>query len=172
MSNHKKILALVVIFIFILVSVFVINSVNKDKKANEGAQNVITNQNTEAYANSLTNNTNDNSQKYTAVLSDGSKINISDTFNQSKKYKDIEISNIQFIHKDEKSVLLANVKNVGSTIHESEVVKMTILDENNETIYELKPVIPKVETGETEKMNIIISGAKSVNAKDFKIEAE
>ena len=68
------------------------------------------------------------------------------------------------------SVLLADVKNTGSTTHEAEIVKITILGENGEVITETKPVIGKVEPGETIKLNATIT-ADVVNAKDFKIEA-
>lgn len=110
------------------------------------------------------------SEKYTTNLSDGTKINSSDEFKHTKKYKDIEISNIQFTYQGGNSVLLADAKNTSSIKHESEIVKITILDENNNIIEELFPVIPSIQSGETKQLNIIISGIDSVNAKDFKIE--
>lgn len=110
-----------------------------------------------------------NVEKYVTNLEDGTKINTSKELNNTKKYKEIEISNIQFTYKDGVSVLLADVKNNGSTTSEMQIIKMQILDENNEVIDELAPVMPEIQPGETEQLNVIISGANCVNAKDFKI---
>ena len=115
--------------------------------------------------------TQQNTEKYTTNLVDGTKINNSSEFNKVKKYKDIEISNIQFTYQEGRSVLLADIKNTGSTTHNQEIVKITIIGENNKVIDELEPVIPTMQAGETKQLNVIISGADSVNAKDFKIEA-
>lgn len=109
-------------------------------------------------------------EEYTTNLDDGIKINNSSEFNKNKKYKEIEISNIQFTYQNGKSVLLADLKNTASTKHKSEIVKITILDENDKVIDELEPVLPTMEAGETKQLNITISGGRSVNAKDFKIE--
>ena len=116
--------------------------------------------------------TQQNTEKYTTNLVDGTKINNSSEFNKVKKYKDIEISNIQFTYQEGRSVLLADIKNTGSTTHNQEIVKITIIDENNKIIDELEPVMPTMQAGETKQLNVIISGADSVNAKDFKIEAK
>ena len=111
-----------------------------------------------------------NEEKYTEELADGTKINTSEEFNSTKKYGNLEISNIQYTEKEGMSVLLADVKNTGSTKHEVEVVKITILGENGETITEIKPIIGEIEAGETIKLNASIT-ADVTNAKDFKIEA-
>ena len=84
----------------------------------------------------------------------------------------MEISNIQFTYQEGKSVLLADVKNTSNVRHDSEIVKITIVDENNKIIETLEPLLPAIEAGETKQLNVIISGADSVNAKDFKIEAK
>ena len=111
-----------------------------------------------------------NEDAYAEELDDGTKINTSEEFKTSKTYNKLEISNVQYTEKDGMSVLLADVKNTGSTTHEAEIVKITILGENGEVITETKPVIGKVEPGETIKLNATIT-ADVVNAKDFKIEA-
>ncbi len=110
-----------------------------------------------------------NEEKYTEVLDDGTKINTSEEFNNKKRYKSLEISNIQYTEKDGMSVLLADVKNMGSTKHEIEIVRITILGENGEEITKIKPVIGNIEPGETIKLNASIT-ADVANAKDFKIE--
>lgn len=68
------------------------------------------------------------------------------------------------------TVLLADVTNKGSTTHENEIVKITILGENDEELSTTKPVIGKIEPGETVKINATIT-ADVANAKDFRIES-
>lgn len=156
-SNEKRwiILLVAVIAIAIVLIVVLTGNKGKEKNVNEGQQEEVQ----------------VNEEKYTTELNDGTKINTSEEFNSVKKYNDLEISNMQFTEKDGKSVMLADVKNIGSTTHEVEIVKVTILGENGETITEIKPIIGRVEPGETIKLNASIS-ADVANAKDFKIEAQ
>ena len=97
-------------------------------------------------------------------------MNTSEDFNNTKTYGNLTISNIQYTERNGQSVLLADVTNNGSTRHEVEIVKITILGENNEVITEIKPVIGDIEPGETIKLNASIS-ADVANARDFTIEA-
>ena len=48
--------------------------------------------------------------------------------------------------------------------------KIVLLDENGNTVTELKPAIEKIEPGETAQINSSIS-ADVANVKDFRIEA-
>ena len=157
-KEKKVVFTIIGIMVAILLVVIIVKNVNKEGKLeNVGKENTQISQNVE---------------KYTTNLEDGTKINNSNNFNQTKKYKNIEISNIQFTYKDGNSVLLADVRNTSNVAYESEIVKMTIVDENNKVIDELEPIMPKMEPGETKQLNVIISGADSVNAKDFKIESK
>ncbi len=155
-SNEKRWIVLLIAVVVIAIVLIVVLTGNKGK---EGQIDQGAGQEIEA-----------NEEKYTEELADGTKINTSEEFNSSKKYGNLEISNIQFTEKDGMSVLLADVKNTGNTKHEVEVVKITILGENGETITEIKPIIGEIEPGETIKLNASIT-ADVTNAKDFKIEA-
>lgn len=115
--------------------------------------------------------TSQNKEQYATTIQGGVKINTSSEFNQVKKYNNLEISNIQFTYEDGKSVLIADVKNVGTTLHDSEIVKVTILDANGKALFDSKPVLPRVEPGQTKQLTAYMSG-DIVNAKDFKIEAK
>lgn len=157
MTNKEKKVIFTVVAIMVGILLLVVITKGGNKK--EGGNKNLASTNSES-----------NIEKYTTTLEDGTKINNSSEFNKTKTYKNIEISNIQFTYQSGKSVLLADVKNTASATHESEIVKMTILDENNNVIDELAPIVPKMEAGETKKLNVIISGADSSNAKDFKIE--
>lgn len=111
-----------------------------------------------------------NVEKYTTNLESGTKLNNSEEFNKNKKYKEIEISNIQFTYENERSVLLATIKNTGSTKHKLEIVKLTILGDNNQVIDEIEPLMPELEAGEEGQFNATLTGTDSVNARDFRIE--
>ena len=160
-SKEKKVIfSIVGILVIILLIVILVKTLGKEKEVNGNTAipqtNTIQNQNDE---------------KYTSVLDDGTKINDSQEFNKAKKYKDMQISDIQFTTTGGNSVLLANVKNTGSTTHEPEIVIITVLGDNNEVITTLEAVIPKIEPGQSKQLNTIVT-ADFVNAKDFKIEAK
>ena len=155
MSNNEKrwiILLVAVIVIVIVLIIGLANGRNKEVQQ-QGQEETLVNE-----------------EKYATELSDGTKLNTSEEFNNSKTYGNLTISNIQYTARNGTSVLLADVTNNGSTRHEVEIVKITILGDNNEVITEIKPVIGDIEPGETIKLNASIS-ADVTNAKDFKIEA-
>ncbi len=158
MSKKQKIgiIALVLVIAIILVIVIVMAVTNKSTN-NNGVQE------------GSGDNTVVNEEKYTVNLSDGTKLNLSPEFNSTKTYKDLEISNIQYTEKDGKSVMLADVTNKGTSTHEVEIVKLTMIGENGETVTEIKPIIGEIEPGETVKLNASIFADVS-NVKDFTIE--
>lgn len=155
-TKNRKPLIMVIMLVIVLVVIFVIFNLNNIKENENTEQGNVT-------------QTEEENLKYSAKLEDGTKINTSDNLKKVKKYKNLEFSNIQFTSKNGSSVILADVKNVGDTKHESEIIKITILGDNNEVITEIAPVIDNVEAGETIKFNAIIT-ADVVEAKDIKIE--
>lgn len=157
MSKNEKRWIVLLVAVVIIAIVFFVVIIGGNKSKTKEEQNTITNETT-------------NEEKYTEQLEDGTKLNTSEEFNSSKKYGNLEISNVQYTSKNGMSVLLADVKNNGTTVHEKEIVKITILGENEEVITEIKPVIGKIEPGETIKLNASIT-ADVANARDYKIEA-
>lgn len=157
MNNNEKrwIILLVAVLIIAVVLIVVLVNVKDDREDTqvEKKQPIV------------------NEEKYTTELEDGTKVNTSEEFNKTKMYGNLEISNIQYISKDGKTVLLADVTNTGNTTHEVEVVIITILGENGEELSTTKPVIGKIEPGERVQINATITADVS-NAKDFTIEAE
>lgn len=157
MKRNEKILVMVLVAITILVIIVGIKISKRKEKGEE--------------ENEKQEKTEQNEEKYTSKLEDGTKINTSEELNSQKIYKNLEISNIQYTEKNGITVLLADVKNIGKTKHEREIVKITILGKDGETISEIKPIIGEIEVGETKKLNASIT-ADVANAKDFKIEEE
>lgn len=157
-SNEKRwIILLVAVVIIAIIFFVVITNINN---GDEGQNNVTQQQSVQG----------GNNEQFTTELDDGTKVNTSETFTQTKTYNNLEISNIQFTEKDGQSTFLADVKNNGTTTHEPEIVKITLLDENGNTVAELKPAIERIEPGQTAQINSMIS-ADVTNVKDFRVEA-
>ncbi len=157
-SNEKRWIILLVAVVIIAIIFFVV--ITNIKNGDEGQNNVTQQQSVQG----------GNNEQFTTELDDGTKVNTSETFTQTKTYNNLEISNIQFTEKDGQSTFLADVKNNGTTTHEPEIVKITLLDENGNTVAELKPAIERIEPGQTAQINSMIS-ADVTNVKDFRVEA-
>ena len=158
-SNEKRWIVLLVAVIIIAVVLIVALVINNGKNDN---QNQIGQPATEEQT--------QNVEQYVTQVEDGTKINTSEEFKTSRTYNNVEISNIQFTSKDNMSVLLADVKNIGSTDHAREVVKITLLDENGKAVTDFNAVIADLKPGESAKINASVS-ADVANVKDFKVEA-
>ena len=159
-SNEKRwiVLLIAVVLIAVILIVALVNANGKEDENLGNPNNGETSQNVQ------------DEEKYTAELSDGTKINTSEDFNKTKTYGDLEITNIQFTNKNGMTVLLADVTNKGESTHEEEIVTIKILGENGEVLDELHPSLGRIEPGETIELNAGTS-ADVTNAKDFTIEA-
>ena len=157
MNNNEKRWIVLLVVVLLIAVILIVVLVNGNKKGEEVGE---VGQSTETVK----------EEKYTTKLNDGTKVNTSEEFNSTKMYGELEISNIHYTEQNGKTVLLADVTNKGNTTHGNEIVKITILGENGEEITTTKPVIGKMEPGETVKINATITADVS-NAKDFKIEA-
>ena len=159
--SSKIIFAVVAILVVILLIVVIVKfaSPKEEEKFNNNNVDNTVEQSNEKYVTTVDNNG-------TSV-----KLNNSSELNSTKKYKDIEISNIQFTSQNGISVLLANAKNTSSSKHKEETVKITILDDNNDEIATIEATIPDLEANETKQLNVIAT-ADIVNAKDFTIKSK
>lgn len=164
MKKSSKILLIVVIVVVLVMAIIIGLAINKKR---EEPQTPVETENKTQESEEIANQ---EEEKYVQQLEDGTKINVSGDLNSTKKYKDLEISNIQFTEKGGITVLLADVKNIGTAKHEIEIIKIAVLGENGEVITELNPIIGEINVGETIKMNANIT-ADVVNAKDIRIEA-
>ena len=152
-NKRKYLMIFVIIVIVILIIVLIKNKENGNI----------------AVSNTVKENANMIEDTYTVSLEDGKNINVSEDFHSTKTYKDLQISNIQFIEENGTSTLLADIMNKGNTTHEAEIVKIMILGENGNVIAEIETVFGKVESGETIQLNARIT-SDITNAKDFRIE--
>ena len=106
---------------------------------------------------------------YTETLEDGTVLNTSEQFNETKTYNGLEISNIQYTEKNGMTVLLADVKNTSNTAHSLELVKIIVEGKNGEDMAVMNSIIGDVGPGETIELNASMTG-NIVNARDFRIE--
>ena len=160
-QTNKIIFAVVAILVVILLIIVIVKLVTPKEEQ-------------EINNNNVDNTVEQSNEKYVTIIdTNGSlaKLNNSSAFNSTKKYKDIEISNIKFTSQDGISVLLADAKNTSSSKHVKESVKFTILDDNNDEIATIEASIPDLEPNETRQLKVIAT-ADIVNAKDFTINSK
>ena len=152
-SNQKRWMILVGVIVVLIIVLAIVFSTRGER------QNEVTQGESEA-----------NEEIYVTELEDGTKLNTSEDFNNEKRYGNLVIRNMQYTQQNGMTVMLADVANEGSTVHEPEIVTITIYGENNEVITELHPAIGRIEPGETIKINAS-STADVANAKDYAIRA-
>lgn len=158
MKKREKIW-IICLLIVVVLAVILFAKTRKQEETNETVNSVIETP------------TDNNKEKYITELHDGTKLNISEELNSVKTYGNLEISNIQYTEKNGITVLLADVTNKGSTRHEMEWVKITVLNEQGERITQIITCIGAIEPGNTIELNASIN-VDVANAKDFTIEAD
>ena len=134
----KKEKRLILVLIAILVIVLIIGLFIKKNKNKE---NEIQNQNTAT------------DEKFVQCLEDGTKLNKSSKFNETKNIDGIEISNIQFTYKDGQTVLLADVINNSGKAVDMTLLDIKLLDEQGNEIITVGGIISPMQVGETSQLN-------------------
>ena len=104
----------------------------------------------------------------TKIEEDGTKVNISEKFIETKKIDGLEISNIKFSQKDNVTQILADVKNTTDKKVEGFDVMLKIMDKEGNMIIGLGSFIPTVEANGTATLNTTTLG-DYVDAYDFEI---
>ena len=150
-SKELKIIGILVVIAIILIIVLVRkNEVNKE----ELQKQIIASE--------------DVDEEYVMTLLDGSKINASSKLSQKKKIDNIEIENISITYKNNKSTFIAEIKNVSNTLTDKMLVTIELYDKQGDLVEKLEGIIPKLNIGETAKLNI--SATKDItSAYDYKI---
>ena len=161
-EKERKVVVILVAILLVVMVATIVATTKKNKKGDNKINKEVQQQVEEVEV---------NNEKYVEKLDDGTKLNNSTEFNKNKKFKNLEISNIQFTSNGGNSVLLADVKNTSSSVHEMEIVEITILGVNGEVIETLAPVIGTIKPEETIQLNAIAT-ADLVNAKDFIIKSK
>lgn len=158
MDRKKIILIVVGIIILVIIAVGIVKLTQKDEPEDTNTTGVINEmENVETF------------EEYVSELDDGTRLNSSEKMKETKKYKNLEISNVQLTEKNGSSVILADITNKGDTKQEVEEVNISILDKEGKEITKLGGVIGEIEPGGTIKLNVAVS-ANIINANDIIIE--
>ena len=151
----KKEKRMILILLVILVIAIVIFAVTKNKKGNNN------NENTEVENKPV--------EEFVQVLEDGTKLNTSTKFNESREVNGFKFENIQFTEQNGQSVLLADVtNNTEEAITDYTLVDVILYDKNGQEIITLGGIISPLQPGEKTQFNMS-STLDYANAYDFKI---
>ena len=108
------------------------------------------------------------SQDLVEKLQDGTKLNISDKLSETKTFGNYEVSNIQLTEKNGESLILADVKNIGSEKMGMKFADVKLVDKEGNEITTLSAIIGEVEPGATVQLQVSATTDFS-NAYDFSI---
>lgn len=156
--NSKEKRGIIILVLVALVIIFCVRACAKSKTNKNENSRMINSSDVE------------NKEKYTIQLEDGTKLNNSEELKNVKKYRTIEISDIQVTSTNGNTTILANAKNTGNDTFEREIVTIVLIDEDGIQIAEIPAVIPKIEPGKTGRINTNVSSADVANIKDFEIK--
>ena len=150
----KKEKRMILILLVILVIAIVIFAVTKNKKGEQVENTEVENKPVE---------------EFVQVLEDGTKLNTSTKFNESREVNGFKFENIQFTEQNGQSVLLADVtNNTEEAITDYTLVDVILYDKNGQEIITLGGIISPLQPGEKTQFNMS-STLDYANAYDFKI---
>lgn len=161
-KNNKIITMLIIIVVAIIGIILIWQNIPKNQEKNE-----IEKINTNEYENNQ--EVNDVIEKYVKELDDGTKLNISNKLNETKRLEGLEISNIQFTYKNGMSIVLADVENTTNQDISLTPINLKLYDEQGNVLESLDGLISEVKAGERTQLNIGVSNDLA-NAYDFTIE--
>lgn len=149
-EEKKTILVLVIITIIVgVIAYFVMRGNNKTNNNNAIQENVV--------------------DEFVQTLDDGSRLNVSEELQKTKKIDGLEITNIQLKENGGITTLLADVENKTNSKSSEKKIKVKILDKAGKVITELKGIIDPIDVGGKVQLNIAVT-ADVANAYNFEIE--
>lgn len=154
MRKEEKRLILILVLITVVVIGVVWAITNNNKKKQENNTNVVQEEN--------------KTEEYVQKLEDGSKLNVSDELQKSKKIDGLEITNIQLREIGGITTLLADVSNKTGSATNDKMVKVEVLDKSGNTIVTLRGLIDAMPADGSVQLNMAVT-ADVANAYDFKI---
>lgn len=149
-QNEKK---MILILLIILVIAIIIFATRGNKKVYNNANAVEENKVVE---------------EFVQVLEDGTKLNTSTKFNESRDVNGFKFENIQFTEQNGQSVLLADVTNNTGKATAYTLVDVILLDKNGKEIVTLGGIISPLQPGGKTQFNTSMT-LDYANAYDFKI---
>ena len=92
-------------------------------------------------------------EEFVQNLKDGTKLNKSEVLSQTKTLGDLEFTNIQLTNQNGQTLLLADVKNIGTIATGMQLIDVLILDKNGEQIGKISGIVSPLEAEETTQFN-------------------
>lgn len=167
MIRKDNIVKIIIAIILIVGAIILLinNQIKWKKSDNESLNNTLNTKNTE-YTQVVENTVN----PYVEELEDGQIENNSPALKEEKQFKQIEITNINFVYNpgNKMTTITADLSNTGTEEQEQEVVNLRILDQNENEIVTIEALIPNVKQGETKTLRCSATADLS-NASDFEI---
>lgn len=110
-------------------------------------------------------------EEFVEVLEDGTKLNKSEQLSRTKTLGNLEFTNIQLTNQNGQTLLLADVKNTGTTASNMQLVDIIILDKNGGQLGTVVGVVAPLEAGQSIQFNTSMT-MDYANAYDFQIVAK
>ena len=167
--RYNVIIFIIAIALVIGAIVLLVNNTIKgnaeDGKNIENSTNNLNNINTE-YEQNIENIVN----PYTEKQEDGQIENNSPEIKEEKKFKEIKITNINFVYNpgNKMTTITANLTNVGTEEQKEEIIFLRIIGQNDEEIATIDALIPNIKQGETRTLRCSATADLS-NASNFEI---
>ena len=107
---------------------------------------------------------------YVEKQEEGQIINNSPEIKEEKKFKQIEVTNINFIYNpgNKMTTITADLKNEGTEEQQQEIVELKIIGQTGEEITTIEALIPNIKQGETKILRCSATADLS-NASNFEI---
>lgn len=160
MNNKEKkyiisIVIVLIIAIIIGIIVYINQNKNEDMENKGNVKNEIVEENRPV-------------EEFVQILEDGTKYNTSDKLKETKRFEDFEITNLQLTEKDNVTLLLGTITNVGKTKQGGYPINVKLVDKNGNEIITIAAIIGELEPGESTQLstNVVENCA---NAYDFTI---
>ena len=151
-EEGKFILTIVILGVIIIGIIFIVK--NSEKKNSQNNTNIIEKA--------------ENVEEYVQNMSDGSKVNVSDTLLKTKTLDGLEITNIQLKEIGGITTLLADVENKSGATTADKMIKIEVLDKSGNTITTLSGIIDAMPAGGKVQLNLAVTADVS-NAYNFSI---
>ncbi len=95
-------------------------------------------------------------EEFATQLDDGTRLNTSSKISETKKFDTFEVSGIQLTEKDNQSIILATIKNVGETASNVTLITVSVIDKTGKEIYHGDGIgiVGELQPGETQQLNV------------------
>lgn len=157
MNNKKSIIniAILLLIIAIIIGIIVYINKNEDMENRGTVKNEIVEENRPV-------------EEFVQILEDGTKYNTSDKLKETKRFEDFEITNLQLTEKDNVTLLLGTITNVGKTKQGGYPINVKLVDKNGNEIITIAAIIGELEPGESTQLSTNVA-ENCANAYDFTI---